>query len=80
MTLVFPPAALPFIGRADELAMLGTRLNEAIAGQSRAGLVAGEPGVGKAAAQSGHRSSLAPHSVTAFGGCRWAPSIPAGSA
>jgi DNA-binding CsgD family transcriptional regulator len=42
-----PPGRLPFVGRGRELAALEAHLQAAMAGQGRAVLLAGEPGIGK---------------------------------
>jgi DNA-binding SARP family transcriptional activator len=52
------PAASAFVGRARELATLDAALDDALAGNGRLALVAGEPGIGKSrlAEQVGHRA------------------------
>ena len=43
------PARSPFVGRERELALLSQALEEALAGDGRVVLLAGEPGIGKSA-------------------------------
>jgi predicted ATPase/DNA-binding CsgD family transcriptional regulator len=42
-----PTASLPFVGRETELALLGARLDTALAGNGTLALLVGEPGIGK---------------------------------
>lgn len=75
-----PPPAPPmtgFVGRQQELAVLGARLSEAVAGQGGVALVAGEAGIGKTRTVRAFADAAGPRgTLVLWGRCyegEWSP-------